>query len=240
MKKAVILSSGGVDSTTCTALAVERLGAEHVSTVSIFYGQKHDRELSSARRIAEVYGLSHYELDLSAVLRYSDCPLLSGSSRPIAHESYAAQIAESGSGKVATYVPFRNGLMLSAAASLSASIYPEDDVDIYIGAHADDAAGAAYADCGEAFLSAMNEAISRGTYGKVRLVAPFAGVGKAEVVREGLRLGVPYELTWSCYEGGSAPCGSCATCIDRAAAFAANGVEDPALAAKEDASCTRS
>lgn len=232
MEKAVILSSGGVDSTTCIALAVEALGAENVSTVSIFYGQKHKKELECARRVADYYRLPHYEFDLAALLAFSHCPLLADSGREIVHESYAAQIAKNGEGKVATYVPFRNGLMLSAAASLAASIYEDKDTAIYIGAHADDAAGNAYADCSEGFLRAMGEAISIGTYRKVTLVAPFSACTKAEVVREGLRLRVPYELTWSCYEGGARPCGSCATCIDRAAAFAANGAADPALEVK--------
>ena len=115
------------------------------------------------------------------------------------------------------------------AASLAASLFAEDEVDIYIGAHADDAAGDAYADCSEPFLKAMGDAVSIGTYGKVHLVFPFAEMNKAGVVATGLALHTPYELTWSCYEGGEKPCGTCGTCIDRAAAFAANGVKDPAL-----------
>ena len=126
-------------------------------------------------------------------------------------------------------MPFRNGLMLSTVASLAASLFEEEDADIYIGAHADDAAGDAYADCSEPFLQHMGEAIRIGTYGKVHLEFPFANMNKAGVVATGLKLKTPYELTWSCYEGGDKPCGTCGTCIDRAAAFAANGVKDPAL-----------
>lgn len=129
---------------------------------------------------------------------------------------------------VSTYVPFRNGLMLSAVASMALSLYPDDDVDIYLGAHADDAAGNAYADCSEEFTSAMTEAISLGTYGKVHVKTPLVKMNKAEVVKTGLSLKVPYELTWSCYNGGDKPCGTCGTCIDRAKAFAANGIQDPA------------
>ncbi len=232
MQKAVILSSGGVDSTTCLAVAVEKLGAPNVAAASIFYGQKHKKELACARRVAAFYGVRHYEFDLSEIMKYSDCALLSGSSQAISHQTYAEQTAESETGKVTTYVPFRNGLMLSTAAALAASIWPDDDVDIYLGAHGDDAAGNAYADCSEGFLRAMGEAISIGTYDRVRLAAPFAGKTKADVVAEGLRLHVPYELTWSCYEGGDRPCGVCGTCRDRAAAFAANGVADPALEVK--------
>lgn len=229
MKKAMILSSGGVDSTTCLSLAVKDLGAENVWTVSVFYGQKHDRELLAARQVAAYYHVKHDEFDLSFLMKYSDCPLLSSSSEAIPHESYADQIRRNGEGKVATYVPFRNGLMLSVAATLASGMFEGVDCDIYIGAHADDAAGNAYADCSPEFLSAMGSAISIGTYQQVHLVYPFAGKSKAEVVKMGISLGTPYELTWSCYEGGSRPCGRCATCIDRAKAFAANGMADPAL-----------
>ena len=129
-------------------------------------------------------------------------------------------------------MPFRNGLMLSAVASLAMSLFEKDDVDIYLGAHANDAAGNAYADCSEAFTDAMGKAISIGTYEQCHLVAPFVEVNKAGIVKKGLELGTPYELTWSCYEGGDRPCGTCGTCIDRARAFAANGVPDPALEEK--------
>lgn len=229
IQKAIVLSSGGVDSTTCIGIAVDRLGAENVSTVSVFYGQKHSKELECARKIAEHYNVKHYEMDLSSVMKYSNCSLLSDSTEQIKHQSYAEQIAENGEGMVSTYVPFRNGLMLSAVAALAMSIYPEYYVDIYLGAHADDAAGNAYADCSSDFTNAMNEAIHIGTYDKVYLEAPLVDMNKAEVVSTGLALNVPYELTWSCYEGGDQPCGTCGTCIDRANAFKTNGVCDPAL-----------
>lgn len=230
--KAVVLSSGGVDSTTCLALAVKEYGAKNVATISVFYGQKHQRELAAARRVAKHYGVRHNEYDLASVFRGSTCALLAGAPHEIDHRSYAEQLAERDGGGVSTYVPFRNGLMLSVAASAAGSIFEGEDIRLYLGAHADDAAGNAYADCSEAFLSAMDSAISIGTYGRIRLVAPFAQKNKAAVVKTGLSLGVPYELTWSCYEGGNKPCGVCATCRDRAAAFHANGVEDPALAGK--------
>lgn len=232
-KKALVLSSGGVDSTTCIGIAVNEVGSENVSTVSVFYGQKHNKELDCAEKVANFYGLKHYVLDLSNVLQYSNCSLMKNSTENIPLMSYADQIKENGEGKVSTYVPFRNGLMLSAVAALAQSIYPDDDVDIYLGAHADDAAGRAYADCSEEFTSAMNTAIVIGTYGKVRIVAPLVNMNKAEVVKTGLTLNVPYKLTWSCYAGGDKPCGKCGTCIDRAAAFAANHVHDPALDSKE-------
>lgn len=228
-KKALVLSSGGCDSTVCVSIAVDKVGKENVSTVSVHYGQKHQKELKCAEDVANFYDVKHYVLDLSSVLQYSNCSLMKNSTEDIPLESYASQIEENGEGKVSTYVPFRNGLMLSSVAALAQSIYPDDDVDIYIGAHADDAAGRAYADCSEEFTSAMNTAIVIGTYGKVRVVAPLVNMNKAEVVATGLKLGSPFKMTWSCYCGGDKPCGKCGTCIDRANAFAANGVKDPAL-----------
>lgn len=229
MKKALVLSSGGVDSTTCVGIAVKDVGSENVSTVSVFYGQKHNKELECADKVAEFYNVKHYVLDLSNVLQYSNCSLMKNSTEDIPMMSYAEQIEKNGEGKVSTYVPFRNGLMLSAVAALAQSIYPDDDVDIYLGAHADDAAGRAYADCSEEFTSAMNTAIVIGTYGKVRVVAPLVNLNKAGVVKLGLSIDVPYKYTWSCYSGGDKPCGHCGTCIDRAKAFEENGISDPAL-----------
>lgn len=228
-KKALVLSSGGVDSTTCLSLAINKFGSENVTSVSFFYGQKHDKELKCARELANYYHIKHYELDLSSIMQYSNCSLLTNSTQEIKHQSYAEQIAENGEGRVSTYVPFRNGLMLSAAAALADSIYENEECDIYIGAHADDAAGNAYADCSTEFIDAMAKAINIGTYEKIKIVAPFVNSNKAGVVKKGLELKTPYELTWSCYEGKDTPCGKCGTCIDRAAAFAANNVEDPAI-----------
>lgn len=225
--KAVVLSSGGVDSTTCVAMAVNELGRANVVTLSFKYGQRHEKELESAQKIADFYGLAHYVYDLTSIFAYSDCSLLSSSKEKPEHMSYADQIARDGEGKVSTYVPFRNGLMLSAAAALAQSLYPEEECGIWIGAHADDAAGNAYADCSVAFNESMGRAISIGTYELVKLHAPLNRLNKAQVVAEGLKLGVPYELTWSCYEGGEKACGKCATCIDRLSAFRENGCEDP-------------
>lgn len=227
MKKALVLSSGGVDSTTCVGIAVKDVGSENVSTVSVFYGQKHNKELECADKVADFYNVKHYVLDLSNVLQYSNCSLMKNSTEEIPMMSYAEQIEKNGEGKVSTYVPFRNGLMLSSVAALAQSIYPDDDVDIYLGAHADDAAGRAYADCSEEFTSAMNTAIVIGTYGKVRVVAPLVNLNKAGVVKLGLSIGVPYNLTYSCYNGREKACGRCGTCIDRLNAFKANGVQDP-------------
>lgn len=230
MNKAVVLLSGGVDSATCLGIAVNKYGKDNVSALSVFYGQKHKKEQECAQKLADYYGVKLYHVDLSSTMQYSDCPLLEGSEQDIAHETYAEQLAEmGGEGTVKTYVPFRNGLMLSSAAALGLSLYPDQEVALYYGAHADDAAGRAYPDCTPEFAQAMNIALNEGSGKLLELVTPLLYLNKAGVVELGLRLGVPYEYTWSCYEGGEKPCGVCGTCRDRAAAFAANGVEDPAL-----------
>ena len=113
---------------------------------------------------------------------------------------------------------------MSCAASIALS---KDCEVIYYGAHSDDAAGNAYPDCSEVFKNAMNQAIYEGSGRQLRVEAPFVNLTKADVVRIGLELKVPYHLTWSCYEGGDKPCGRCGTCIDRKKAFEANGVCDP-------------
>lgn len=224
---AVVLSSGGVDSTTCLALALERFPRDKVTTVSVFYGQRHARELEAARAVAAHYGVAHRELNLASVLADSDNALMANSTRAVPHESYGEQVRDSRNGLVETYVPFRNGLMLSAVAALGLSLYPSDHTALYLGAHMDDAAGDAYPDCSPEFTETMGRAISLGTAGLVSVCAPFVAMDKAQVVACGLALHVPYELTWSCYEGGDKPCGTCGTCVDRLRAFHANGVEDP-------------
>ena len=230
MGKALVLNSGGVDSTTCVALAIQKYGSENVITASLYYGQKHDKELECARKIAEYYKVKHIEEDISNVMKYAKdvCTLVKGGNE-IEHKSYVEQIQENGEGRVATYVPFRNGLFLSIATAYADSLFPEEEVEIYYGAHADDAAGQAYADCSPEFAKAMDEAINIGTYGKIHINRPLINMNKAEVVKTGLSLNVPYELTWSCYEGGDKPCLECGTCIDRLNAFKLNGIEDPLL-----------
>ncbi|MCI8409367.1 MAG: 7-cyano-7-deazaguanine synthase QueC [Lachnospiraceae bacterium] len=224
--KVLVLSSGGVDSTTCLAMAVEEYGRENVVSLSITYGQKHKKELESAEKIAKYYKVEHECLDLAKIFSYSNCSLLEHSRKKIAKESYAEQLEKTEGKPVETYVPFRNGLFLSSAASIALA---KDCQVIYYGAHRDDAAGNAYPDCSEAFQDAMKAAIFEGSGGQLTLLAPFILATKAEVVKKGLELKVPYELTWSCYEGGEKPCGCCGTCLDRREAFLANGVEDPAI-----------
>ena len=221
--KALVLFSGGIDSSTALAMAVEKYGSDEVIALSCFYGQKHDREIEAAKNVAAHYGVKQKILNLAKIFEGSDSALLKASGEDIPKESYVE--GKDKEGLISTYVPFRNGLFLSVAASVAQANGCEV---IYYGAHKDDAAGAAYPDCTPQFNEAMAKGILEGTGHEVRLEAPFINANKADVVRMGLALGVPYELTWSCYEGGDKPCGKCATCIDRKKAFEENGVKDPA------------
>lgn len=224
MSKALVLSSGGVDSSACLAIAVKKYGSENVTALSVFYGQKHDKELKAAAAVANYFGVEHIAIDVAQMFAYSDCSLLSHSKNEIPKESYSSQLQKTNGTPVTTYVPFRNGLFLSCAASIALS--KGCDV-IYYGAHSDDAAGNAYPDCSESFNNAMNTAIYEGSGKQLHIEAPFVSKTKSDVVAIGLELGVPFELTWSCYEGGEKPCGKCATCLDRIAAFRSNNTNDP-------------
>ena len=111
--KAIVLSSGGVDSTTCVGFAIDHLGAENVATVSFKYGQKHDKELVCAEKVAQHYNVPHYVIDLSEVMKYSNCSLLRQSDKAIPEGTYAEQIDRTPDGMVSTYVPsYTSELML--------------------------------------------------------------------------------------------------------------------------------
>ncbi|HIX80582.1 7-cyano-7-deazaguanine synthase QueC [Erysipelatoclostridium sp. An15] len=224
--RVLVLFSGGVDSTTALALAINQYGHENVVALSISYGQKHDKEIQAANQIAKYYQVEHIFLDLAKIFEYSDCSLLNHSSKEIPHETYAKQLSKTDGKPVTTYVPFRNGLFLSSAASIALS---KNCNLIYYGAHKDDAAGNAYPDCSEIFNNAMNQAIYEGSGHQLQIEAPFVNKSKADIVKIGLDLNVPYHLTWSCYEGNDKPCGKCGTCLDRQEAFLKNGVIDPLL-----------
>lgn len=224
--KVLVLSSGGVDSSTCLGMAVKEYGNENVVALSIYYGQKHDKEIKAADALADYYNVEHIKMDLSKMFEYSNCSLLSHSDVDIPKESYAEQIKSTDGSPVSTYVPFRNGLFIATAASIALS---KGCSKILYGAHADDSAGNAYPDCSKAFNDAMNTAVYEGSGKQLVIEAPFVGTNKAGIVKLGLDIGVPYELTWSCYEGHDKPCGQCGTCIDRIAAFEKNGVKDPLM-----------
>ncbi len=221
--KALVLFSGGVDSTTCLSMAVKKYGCDNVIALSISYGQKHVREIEAAKRISIYYRVKLISLDLGEIFKNSHCSLLEGRS-DIPHEEYYKQLEKTNGNPVSTYVPFRNGLFLSAAASVALA---NDCEEIYYGAHADDAAGNAYPDTSIPFNHAINEAIYLGSGNKVKVIAPFIRLEKKDIVKCGLELKVPYQYTWSCYEGKEKACGVCATCRDRKKAFLENNIIDP-------------
>ena len=222
--KALVLFSGGLDSTVCLALAVKEYGAGEVIALSIYYGQKHQKEMEASEKIAAYYGVKRLTLDLGEIFKDSNCTLLQGAAEEIPHEEYAEQLEKTNGAPVNTYVPFRNGLFLSSAAAVALSNGCEV---IYYGAHADDAAGSAYPDTSAEFNQAITDAIHIGSGNALRVEAPFIHASKAGVVKCGAELEVPFRLTWSCYEGHEKACGVCGTCRDRIRAFRENGLTDP-------------
>lgn len=212
--------SGGVDSTTTLAIALDMVrnnpASGKVLAVSFDYGQRHSKELQVAAAIAGWYGIEHRILKMPSSHIQS---ALTDASQEIPKVAYD-QIE----GKSPAYVPFRNGLMLAMLAGLAAS----ENYDIIMaGPHAEDAANWAYADCTMEFMGSMAAAIYVGTYNKVRLLTPLLYMTKTEVVQQGYYLGAPLEMTWSCYYGGEKHCGECPTCRARHQAFMEAEGQDP-------------
>lgn len=221
--RAMVLFSGGLDSTVCLADAVNHYGADKVIALTLYYRQKHSKELESAGEITRYYGVCHVVQDLASVFALSDSALLERSQNDIPQGTYADNTTKGDNGISKTYVPYRNGLFLSYAAAMAYSIGAEV---IYYGAHVDDS-GNAYPDTSPDFVELQDATIQAGTGGLVRVHTPFVYSTKADIVYYGMQLQVPFNLTWSCYEGREKACGKCATCLDRIKAFEANGVKDP-------------
>lgn len=221
--KVLVLSSGGLDSSVALAKAINEYGNDNVIALSISYGQKHNKEIEASNNICNYYNVEHLYLDLAKIFEYSDCSLLKKNNLEIPKGEYQIQLDKAKDDNISTYVPFRNGLFLSSAASIALS--KNCDL-IYYGAHSDDAANA-YPDCSVEFTNAINEAIYLGSGKKLKVVGPFVGLHKSDIVKMGMDLNVPFELTWSCYEGGAKACGKCGTCLDRKKAFYLNGIKDP-------------
>lgn len=220
-KKAVVLFSGGLDSTTCLYWALSR--GYTCETLTVTYGQRHAREIKSAQKIAEKLGIKTHFLDIKL-------PWLTGCSltNP-AQELPNVPVEQIAAGGIpSTYVPGRNLLFLSLAGSLADSI----DADAIIaGPNAVDFSG--YPDCTPAFYTAAAQALNHGTKKGVtqglEVLAPLMYLTKADIVRLAADLKVPFELTWSCYAGGDKPCGTCDSCKLRARGFLEAGVKDTAL-----------
>ena len=225
--KAMVLLSGGLDSSTALAIAVDKHGAQNTIALCLSYGQKHEKELSSARAVAAHYGVELIETDVSYIFKYSNSSLLKGSDNEIPKESYAKQIEKTG-GKARINMK-KNLLILTLCAWTISAMACKMQKPIVI-LHDNDAHCAIerYPQL-RSLYDAMNAAIYEGSGHALRIEAPFVNGTKADIVRKGLELKVPYELTWSCYEGGDTPCGCCGTCIDRAKAFELNGAKDPLI-----------
>lgn len=231
MKK-LVLCSGGLDSTVLLHKVAAQESHDDIIALSVYYGQKHAIEVESCRWQCSRLGVTLIEADLSPIFRYNldACALIMGSKLSVVHDSYANQLErnkqEGKEALTAEYVPYRNGLFLSFAAAVSLQL---DCDEIFYGAHADDEAGSAYPDCSEEFILAQADAIRLGSASRVQLTAPWWNKNKADIVRVGIELGMTEEEfahTWSCYEGLETPCGECGTCVDRIAAFRANGLQN--------------
>ncbi len=210
----VVLCSGGMDSVT--ALHWARAHHEVRAVLSFDYGSKHNhREIPCAVAQAEKLGLPHQTIPLAFIGEHFSSDLLqSGGEIPEGH--YAADNMQR------TVVPFRNGIMLAVAGGFAESAGAQG---LVIAAHTGD--HTIYPDCREDFMAAMAGALRHGTYAGVELLRPFIAMDKAQVVREGVKLGVDFAQTWSCYKGGAIHCGKCGTCVERREAFLLAGVPDP-------------
>lgn len=217
MEKAVVLLSGGLDSTVTLAMALD--GGMEATALSFRYGQRHTKELDSARKVAEHYGIRHVIVDIDLT-----------SFRSALTDS-SIDVPSDRKGKLdedipITYVPARNIIFLSVAAGLCESV---DAGSIYIGANAIDYSG--YPDCRPDFFEAFKEMLSKGTKAGVdgdpiEIRTPILECTKADIVRIGKELGAPIHLTWSCYNGGEKACGHCDSCILRLKGFEEAGFKD--------------
>lgn len=226
MKKVLVLFSGGIDSTVCLVLAIKKYKKENVNALGIYYGQKNDKELLKAKEISKYYGVYYDEIDISNILKVSSSSMLKTSNIDIPHISYDEQYKNLKEGEdVSTNVPFRNGLMLSVCTTYAIS---KNIDEIYYGIHKEEGiARSLYPDCDEDFNMAMNLAIYIGSGKKVKINAPLSGMLKDEVIALGLKLNIPLNLTWTCYEDKEIPCGKCTACTDRIKGFQKNNMIDP-------------
>jgi len=223
--KAVVLLSGGLDSMTTMAVAAN-LGSENIVAVSFRYGSVHnERELKAAAEIVKHYqrfiGVEHIVHETQKELFMGSGSALMGEI-PVPDLSY--QEAHDSVGAQPTVVPFRNAYFLSIGTILALT---HDCDKIFAGVHGDDAHNGAYPDCTPEFVHAMQEAIYYGSDRKVQFEAPFNGHTKGDVVRMAANLGVPLQMSYSCYNGRDVMCGHCATCQERIHAFNAAGWRDP-------------
>ena len=210
--KALVVFSGGLDSTTALYWAKERF--DEVSAVNFSYGANHQQqEYNAAKQTANALGVELFDIPLAFIGQHFKSALLGGI---VPDGEYQPDNMKS------TVVPFRNGIMLSVAAGLANSLGYDA---IVLGNHGGD--HFIYPDCRPGFIKAMDDAIAAGTDEAVTLFSPFCDMSKADIVKEGARLGVDFGQTYSCYKGGAIHCGTCATCRERKEAFIQAGITDP-------------
>lgn len=230
MARAVVLLSGGLDS--ATVLAMARHEGRECYALTVAYGQRHEQELVAAARIAEAMGVAEHRTIAVSLREFGGSALTSAIEVP-KHEVFAGVPSDI----PVTYVPARNMVLLSLGMAYAEVL---DAQEVHIGVNAVDFSG--YPDCRPEFISAFERAAAAGTRAGVegrpiRIVAPLLNMSKAEIISQGLALGVDFSLTHTCYdpdERGRA-CGRCDACLIRATAFASLGLEDPALAGRGDA-----
>ncbi|RLF67324.1 MAG: 7-cyano-7-deazaguanine synthase QueC [Thermoplasmata archaeon] len=220
-KKAVCLISGGLDSTVAATYAKSQ-GYE-IYTLTIVYGQKHSKEVESAKKIAKELGALEHKV-LYVPLDEIGGSALTDSTIEIPTRTRPEEI---GSEIPSTYVPGRNIIFLSIAAAYAEVVRAET---IFIGVNAIDYSG--YPDCRPEFIRAMQEAIrlgmKTGVEGRpIKIETPLINMTKAEIVKLGYKLGAPLHLTWSCYRGGEKACGRCDSCVLRLKGFMEAGIPDP-------------
>lgn len=218
--KSVLIYSGGLDSTVL--LYHLRATGHTVQTLAVDYGQRHRCELKQAAAICARLAVPFERADLSGIRT-----LLAGSSLT----SDAIEVADghyTEASMKSTVVPNRNMLLLSLATSFALSTGAQEVA--YAAHHGDHAI---YPDCRPAFANAMAQAIELCDWNSVRLNRPFLDWSKADIVKRGAELGVPFEMTWSCYKGLEHHCGRCGTCIERREAFDLAGVKDPTIYAPD-------
>jgi 7-cyano-7-deazaguanine synthase len=218
-RRAVVLLSGGLDS--AVTLYYAKNEGYDCHCLNFDYGQRHGAETESARSIARLAGARLRTLMLD--LDWKGSSLLDPAAT-LPRRRSPEEIRRGGT--PSTYVPGRNTIFLSIAASFAEAIGAGD---IFIGAHSEDSSG--YPDCGAGYLELFDAVIRAGTKagieGRLRVRSPLIALGKAQIIGLGRRLGVPFEMTVSCYAGGGAPCGECDSCVLRAKGFKEAGVEDP-------------
>ncbi len=210
----VVIYSGGMDSYTVLHRALKE-GLD-VHALSFDYGQRHARELDVARRVCRELGVPHQVVDIRAIHGLIDNSALTDASRAMPEGDYAE------ANLTATVVPNRNMILLSLAIAKAVNI-GAGRVDY--GAHGGD--HVLYPDCRPAFVERMNAVASIANFEAVEIHAPYLRASKAEILADGLAMGLDYANTWTCYQGGELACGRCGSCRERLAAFAANGVVDP-------------